>query len=152
MKNLATVIAIAGLIGTPAFAADIGVPPAPPPAPVYNWTGWYVGVNAGASFGNVKTDFNVGPYTVAQSLPVVLVPVFATFPGVAFSDTSQPSGFMGGGQIGYNWQWSPLIVLGFEADRQYSDNNSAYGLHDKNRMVRHGASARWLCVGEWECV
>jgi hypothetical protein len=34
-------------------------PPAPAPA-AYNWTGWYIGVNAGASFGNFKTDFNVG--------------------------------------------------------------------------------------------
>ena len=33
-------------------------PPPPAPAPVYNWTGWYVGVNAGASFGSAKTDFN----------------------------------------------------------------------------------------------
>src|SRR5262249_705166 len=42
-----------------AFAADMAVKgPAPVPAPVYNWTGWYVGVNAGASFGDVKTDFN----------------------------------------------------------------------------------------------
>ena len=42
-----------------AFAADIAVK-APPlaPAPVYSWTGWYVGVNAGASFGRAKTDFN----------------------------------------------------------------------------------------------
>jgi len=41
-----------------AFAADMPVkaPPAPPPTPVYNWTGWYVGVNAGASFGTYKTD------------------------------------------------------------------------------------------------
>jgi outer membrane immunogenic protein len=27
-------------------------------------------------------------------------------------------GFIGGGQIGYNWQYSPLIVLGLEADFQ----------------------------------
>ena len=45
MKKLATsLVAIAGFIGTSAFAADMGVPAAPPPAPVWNWTGWYVGV------------------------------------------------------------------------------------------------------------
>jgi hypothetical protein len=66
MKKLATVIAVTGLIGTPAFAADMDVK-APPltPAPVYNWTGWYVGVNAGASFGNVNTDFNASNITLA---------------------------------------------------------------------------------------
>ena len=67
MKKLAIVIAVAGLIGKPAFAADIAVKAAAPsPAPVYNWTGWYVGVNAGASMGKVKTDFNVAPVTVTN--------------------------------------------------------------------------------------
>jgi opacity protein-like surface antigen len=42
-----------------AFAADMPVKAPPPqPAPAYNWTGWYVGGNAGYSFGNVKNDFN----------------------------------------------------------------------------------------------
>jgi outer membrane immunogenic protein len=98
-----------GLIGTPAFAADVAVkaPPAPAPAPVYNWTGWYVGVNAGASMGNVKTDLNVAP-TIA----------IASITAFAGSNTVAPSGFIGGGQIGYNWQYSPLIVVGLEADIQ----------------------------------
>jgi opacity protein-like surface antigen len=81
MKRLATAIATVALIATPAFAADVAVKAPPPtPAAVYNWTGWYAGVNAGASFGNVKTDFNVAPYTFTSS------PVFVTFPGVAVSD------------------------------------------------------------------
>jgi outer membrane immunogenic protein len=31
---------------------------------------------------------------------------------------SSQSGFIGGGQFGYNYQWSPTIVLGFETDVQ----------------------------------
>jgi outer membrane immunogenic protein len=31
---------------------------------------------------------------------------------------TEPAGFIGGGQIGYNWQYSPLIVVGLEADFQ----------------------------------
>jgi outer membrane immunogenic protein len=93
-----------------AFAADIAVKaPLPAPAPVYDWTGWYAGVNAGASFGRVKTDFNVAPAFLG---PVQVTPDFA------FSDTEHPSGFIGGGQIGYNWRYSPLIVVGLEADIQ----------------------------------
>ena len=85
--------------------------PSPPPVPVYNWTGWYVGVNAGASFGNVKTDFNVSPVGCPISGCVFTVEH-------GFSDRTYPSGFIGGGQIGYNWQYSPLIVVGLEADIQ----------------------------------
>jgi outer membrane immunogenic protein len=96
-----------------AFAADMAVKAAPPaPAPVYNWTGWYAGVSAGASFGNVKTDFNVAPVTVATSSGPFAVG------GFAGSNTESPSGFVGGGQIGYNWQFSPIWVAGLEADFQ----------------------------------
>jgi outer membrane immunogenic protein len=109
MKKLATcVVAVTGFIGTSAFAADMGVPAAPPPAPVWNWTGWYAGVNVGASFGNANTDFS-GP---------VSVPGIQLTPDFAFSNREYPDGFIGGGQIGYNWQYSPLIVVGLEADIQ----------------------------------
>jgi outer membrane immunogenic protein len=98
-----------------AFAADIAVKaPLPAPAPVYSWTGWYVGGNVGASFGHATTDFNGAP--IAFAAPGLL----DTFAGAGFglSDTQYPSGFIGGGQIGYNWQYSPLIVVGLEADFQ----------------------------------
>jgi outer membrane immunogenic protein len=99
-----------------AFAADIAVKAPPPaPAPVYNWTGWYVGVNAGASFGNVKTDFNATPVTVTA---IATTTSTFTTPGFAGSNTEYPDGFMGGGQIGYNWQLSPIWVVGLEADFQ----------------------------------
>src|SRR5262249_13507749 len=110
MKKLATAIA-AILIGTPAFAADMAVKAPPPaPAPVYNWTGWYAGVNVGASFGHVKTDFNSAPLFGPERLQLT--------PGFGFSDIQHPGGFIGGAQIGYNWQYSPLIVVGLEADFQ----------------------------------
>jgi outer membrane immunogenic protein len=85
---------------------------APPsaPAPVPTWTGWYAGVNFGVSFGHVKTD--TAPVTVVRGVG----PAPFTTPGV--SDISYPSGFIGGAQIGYNWQYSPLIVVGLEADFQ----------------------------------
>jgi outer membrane immunogenic protein len=110
MNKLATAIAAFALIGTSAFAADMPVK-APPvaPAPVYNWTGWYAGVNLGASFGHVKTDFNVAP---------AFVNGVGLTPDLTGSDISHPSGFIGGGQVGYNWQYSPLIVVGLEADIQ----------------------------------
>jgi hypothetical protein len=63
---------ISGLAGVAfSFAASgLALAQAPPPAPrpVYNWTGWYVGVNAGASFGNVNTDFGAFPITLATTV------------------------------------------------------------------------------------
>src|SRR5215472_12077615 len=133
MKKLATyVVASVALIGAPAFAADMAVKAPPPaPAPVY-WTGWYVGVNAGASFGNVKTDFNAPVTITIQQLsqtPSSGTPVFAG------SNREYPDGFIGGGQIGYNWQYSPLIVVGLEADFQGAlekDSNKLTGFPHAN--------------------
>src|SRR5215469_16328501 len=83
-----------------ALAADIGVKaPLPAPAPVYNWTGFYVGGNAGVSLGTFKTDINAAPVTVTTNF---MAP-FNT-PGFVGTDFLYPGGFIGGGQIGFNWQ------------------------------------------------
>jgi outer membrane immunogenic protein len=107
-----------------AFAADIAVkaPPSPPPAPVYNWTGFYVGGNVGASFGRANTDFNapnsiravVGEFGIGVGIGS------STFGFAGSHEITEPSGFIGGGQIGYNWQFSPQWVAGLEADFQGS--------------------------------
>jgi hypothetical protein len=80
----ATVTAFVLAASGSVFAADIPVkaPPAAP-APIYNWTGWYAGVNLGASFGRVKTEFNVDPVTVSAAGRTI-----ATIPGFDQSDVS----------------------------------------------------------------
>src|SRR5689334_2125523 len=108
--------------------AVTSAPLAPAPA-AYNWTGWYVGVNAGASFGNVKTDFSA-PATAALAF-VGGAPGTSTF-GFAGSDRTYPDGFMGGGQIGYNWQVSPIWVVGFEADFQGALERASSGTITNN--------------------
>ncbi len=74
----------------------------PPPAPVYNWTGFYAGVNVGFGGNNFKYPFDAtdGVTTVSGEAEV------------------HSSGFLGGGQIGYNWQFAPTWVAGLEADFQ----------------------------------
>lgn len=81
--------------------------------------GWYVGANIGASFGTFKTDFNIAPGTIFSNASNG--PQGATIPGFAGRDEVYPGGFIGGGQIGFNWQFSPLWVVGLEADFQGAD-------------------------------
>jgi outer membrane immunogenic protein len=69
-------------------------------------------VNAGASFGSVKTDFDHAPVTL------VINSVSGSSTGFTESNREYPDGFMGGGQIGYNYQLSPIWVVGLEADFQ----------------------------------
>jgi outer membrane immunogenic protein len=92
-------LAIAG----PAIAADIPAPvykaPVVAPLPIYDWTGFYIGLNGGYSWGRSATD-----YTVA-GLPV-------------FSTTQKLNGWVAGGQAGYNWQFNRNWVFGVEADIQ----------------------------------
>jgi outer membrane immunogenic protein len=42
---------------TAASAADMAVRPAPPPPPVYDWTGYWLGVGFGALWGDSRLDF-----------------------------------------------------------------------------------------------
>jgi outer membrane immunogenic protein len=107
-----------GALIMPAMAADLAPyykarPPAPPMVPpvVWGWTGLYIGANAGwiGSTGNTIT--NAGSDTGTDGL--------GTFLGAGAIPSSigiSRSGFIGGGQIGYNWQWTPNWVLGLEAD------------------------------------
>jgi outer membrane immunogenic protein len=80
---------------------------APPP---YSWTGVYVGGNLGYSVGHDPSTATL------VSLPNggLLSPVLGQE-----SVTLAPEGWLGGGQVGFNWQ-SGHLVLGAEADWQWS--------------------------------
>jgi outer membrane immunogenic protein len=66
------------------------------PAPVFNWTGFYVGAHIGYGWGDALID------------------------GFA----AEPAGIFGGAQIGYNWQaHGSRWVFGIEADISASDIN-----------------------------
>jgi outer membrane immunogenic protein len=86
-----------------AIAADMALK-APPPAPAwYDWTGFYAGVNGGYSWGKSSS-------TVTGTTGV---PSTFTFPLSTNMD-----GGLGGGQIGYNWQFNKNWLFGLEADIQ----------------------------------
>jgi len=100
-----------------ASAADLAARPytkAPPvAAQIFSWTGFYVGANAGYGFGN---DENIT--TTGQAAANIANVLGGARPGSVRLDND---GFIGGGQIGYNWQFSPNWVFGLESDIAYTD-------------------------------
>ena len=106
MKNLICSGVAAGLavISGVAAAADLPAkaPPAPAVIPTYNWTGFYIGGNAGDAIGRGEFTDNLAGG------------------GLGFG---QWADFIGGGQIGYNYQVGS-IVLGVEATLDGATGNS----------------------------
>ena len=82
-----------------------------PVAQVYDWTGFYLGANFGGSIGRDRTrsTINNGAFSNEQS-------------------HLSPAGAIGGGQIGYNWQFRNFynLVLGVEADIQASGQKDSH--------------------------
>jgi outer membrane immunogenic protein len=112
MKKLATAIAAIALLGTPAFAADMAVKAPPPaPAPVYNWTGWYIGINVGGTWsdGGISTSSNNLQFcSVAQGCGGGLESALAAAQGATGVFSGNMAGFIGGVQVGYNWQFATI--------------------------------------------
>jgi outer membrane immunogenic protein len=84
-----------------ASAADIGRRPPPPPAytppPVYNWTGFYAGINGGGAIGHSSLSNALG----SQGFNV--------------------DGGLVGGTLGYNYQVGQW-VFGLEGDADWAGN------------------------------
>lgn len=68
--------------------------PIAPPPPPFSWQGGYIGLYAGAILSE-------GGLTLVERSPL------------------RGPAFVGGGAIGYNWQWTDRIVIGAEADFGY---------------------------------
>ncbi len=114
MKRLLMAITAAvSLIATGALAADLPMkaPPAPLP-PVFNWSGFYIGGNVGYSWGDSGSSTTVDRFLTGLPLPGALIGTNGA--------SSDLNGFIGGGQVGYNWQYNRDLLFGLEADIQGS--------------------------------
>jgi outer membrane immunogenic protein len=102
---LATVALVALGATAPALAADLAARPyakAPPMmAPIYNWTGFYIGGHVGGAFGN---DNNFG--------------------GLVVGNNNNDARFLGGVQVGADYQFAPNWVLGIEGQYSWLGNNN----------------------------
>jgi outer membrane immunogenic protein len=119
-KYLLSGVAALGLLAAgAASAADLpsrkGPVVAPVYAPVFTWTGFYVGANAGYGFGNVNAN--------------------------GFANVGDLDGFVGGGQLGYNYQIGQF-VLGAEADFQGADLSSGSNLGLVNVKTEYFGTVR----------
>ncbi len=119
MKPLAASLAMFTALTATASAADLPrrVAPAPifTPVPVFTWTGAYVGINAGYAFSDNQ---NIRSFEVNRSGAGFVIDQL----GVA-NVRSKQDGFTAGGQVGYNYQFTPGsgLVVGIEADAAYTD-------------------------------
>ncbi len=98
------------MVAGAAFAADLpstkGEPVyAPPPPPVFSWTGFYIGVNGGYGGNNINYH-DYDPYDE----------------GYSGYEKITSSGFVAGGTVGFNYQFpTSNFVLGFEGDFDWSN-------------------------------
>jgi len=132
MKKLFLAGLAVGALVAPAVAADLPLnapvyTKAPPPAPCI-WCGFYVGANVGGTWSSnnsvavnsIPTQDFGGPSNYAAA-------------SAAGASGSVPvggrSGFMGGGQIGYNWQMPGILprtwLAGVETDIQGSSGRGS---------------------------
>jgi len=105
----ASLAAIAAF-GASAHAADLGARPyntapayAPYAAPLYNWTGFYIGGHLGGAFAGSNA-----------------------FNGLVLSDYS--ARLMGGVQAGADWQFHPNVVIGVEGQYSWLGNNALHSI------------------------
>ena len=136
--NSFTLLAAAGLglsFVNGAVAADMPLkarPKIPVVAPLYSWTGFYVGANFGGAWSNSSfTNANTG-----------------------LDWTPGSTGFIGGLQGGYNYQIGNL-VLGVEADIDWAsfDRSTQFAIPPAG-VVRASADTNWIStvaarVGLW---
>ncbi len=124
---IATATALVLTAGS-AYAADLPARKGPPPvyAPLPEWGGFYAGVSAGAAWaesGVVNISSGVVQFDSANIAGGSLAFGQAAASAATGAAAAGNGGFLGGGQIGYNWRLTPRLfdhdpqmVAGFETD------------------------------------
>lgn len=120
-----------------AFAADAVIYNEPVPVVVdtFSWTGGYIGLNAGYAGGKFKhpigTEFEESQQTRLINGPSGSLDITA-------------SGFVGGIQAGYNWQFNQTVV-GIETDIQATNLKGEFtGSIDNFGGIEAGTKIKWF--------
>jgi outer membrane immunogenic protein len=108
--------------------------------PVFGWTGFYIGGNAGGHYGTdsttTRTDAVGWGSTGAASIDILT-------PG-----SVKPTGFEGGGQFGFNLQFSSA-VFGIEADAQWLGGSATRSVTGFGAGVATGDLFTTTTQSEW---
>jgi outer membrane immunogenic protein len=111
------------------------------PLPVYSWAGWYIGGNTGW-VGSERNITNTGTDTGTNGLGTAL-----RQGNIPASVDLSNNGFIGGGQIGYNWQ-AGNWVYGFEADFDGASAESSTTVTQPPNIA-HGGGATFNRELDW---
>jgi len=127
MKKLIMSVTSIALLCGGALAADIPSRKSPvlaPPPPPPMWTGFHAGLNAGGTWAN-STAVDAQTWNLSYPDGRVINGNLASAALLSGSgaNSANATGFIGGGQIGYNWQVAGFgvgswLVTGIEADIQ----------------------------------
>jgi outer membrane immunogenic protein len=105
----------------------------PVASPVYSWTGFYVGAHLGAAWQDPRAT---GAYVDDDAVRNTV------------TNAAKSSGFLGGGQIGYNWQ-TGIFVYGLEADISGLSGSGRVGqlavsAVDPDAFMASSSELKWL--------
>lgn len=114
MRKLCLAAAFASFAAAPALAADaVVLQPTPPAAPVivqaYDWSGFYLGGQAGYGWADIEAPAPDGDV--------------------------EADGFLGGGHVGYNFALGN-VVLGIEADYDFANIEADDGFGEIDAIAR----------------
>src|SRR5215467_1660454 len=129
---LATSAGFAAAAAPGAQAADMPIKAPRYIEPAASWEGWYIGAHAGAAWQQTQTNS-----------------VYANGLSAGTSSLSK-TGFIGGGQIGYNWQHGNF-VFGLESDISGLSGKNSLGSYDVQSSIRWLSTTRarfGLAVGD----
>ena len=130
MKTIKAAASLFILSSVSALAADLPSIKSAPVAPAPSWTGYYAGLNIGYNFGNngpVNVAAINAPWifgsgaSLGAGAPIAPNTLNSSYiAGYSYSGSTinTQSGVIGGGQLGYNYQFDPKYVAGFEIDFQ----------------------------------
>ncbi len=113
-KLIIATAAVVASLATSSYAADLpSVKAAAEPLPPPDWTGFYLGGNAGYDWSITNTI----QQTYLQTLPGGFA-TQAALGNIPVLQAVKTSEFIGGGQVGWNYQWGKHLLIGIEADIQ----------------------------------